>query len=450
MTSIDRRKALVNNRVFFSSMLILALGQGACVGDGLNDEERRALGEFVLTQIPPSPTNAVADDAEAAQLGQQWFFEPRFSGPITVAASEGGLGPVGATGLVSCASCHDPAAGGVDNRSPGGVSLAAGFTGRTAPTVINSAYSTWQFWDGRKDSLWSQALGPIESPVEHNTSRLHVARVIFQFYKEPYEALFGPMPDLEDTSRFPETRPADANDDVDGMTTRGRPGDEFWAAIAEEDQDAINRVFSNFGKAIEAYERRLVDEGSPFDRFMAGDLEAMPSAAVRGAKLFVGKASCNECHSGPALSDFTFRNIGTPQAGEHVPAEDRGRADGIPQVRGDIFNGAGAFSDDRAKGQAVLDAIDEGDHNVGAFKVPTLRNVTMTAPYMHTGAVPNMSDLLKFYNDGNSSSGFVGQVDEAIVPLGLTEAELTDIAEFLKALEGDPLPAELVGPPALP
>lgn len=431
-------------------VLCVLLLAGACVGDGLNEEQRRALGELVLTALPPSPTNAHADDAAAAALGQQWFFDARFSGPIALEQSEGGLGPVGATGRVARASCHDPAAAGVDHRSPGGVSLGAGFTGRASPTEINAAYSPWLFWDGRKDSLWSQALGPIESPVEHNTSRLHVARVIHLHYKDKYEAVFGALPDLTDTARFPETTPVDSDNDVDGMTTRGRPGDEHWQSMSAADQQEINRVFASFGKALEAYERLLIDEGSAFDRFMGGDLEAMSSAAVRGAKLFVGGASCNECHSGAVLSDFTFRNIGTPQNGEHVPGEDRGRADGIAQVRDDIFNGAGAFSDDPGEGFKKLEGIEEGDSTIGAFKVPTLRNVTRTAPYMHTDAVPDMAEVMRFYNDADSSSGFVGDVDEAIAPLDLSPEELSDLTEFLKALDGDPLSEAIVTAPALP
>lgn len=433
-----------------AAAMCLPFGSVACDGDGLNNAEREALSEMVLAPLPPSPTNAVADDPDAAALGKMFYFDTRFSGPLTVDGGEAGLGPIGATGRVACVSCHEPTAGGVDQRSRGGVSVAAGFTGRASPTVLNAAYSPWLFWDGRADSLWSQALGPIEAPVEHNTSRLHVARVIHQLYKEPYETLFGALPDLDDTDRFPDTIPADPENDVDEMTTRGRPGDAYWDAMSAEDQELINRVFSNFGKAIEAYERQLVDTSSPFDRFMAGDVEAMPSAAVRGAKLFVGKASCNECHDGPAFSDGTFRNIGIPQEGEHVPAEDRGRADGIESVRASIFNGAGVFSDDESAGTKKLADIEEGDENIGAFKVPTLRNVTLGAPYMHTGAVQDMSAVMDFYNDADSTSGFVGQIDDTIEPLLLSEAELNDLAEFLAALEGDALAEDIVAPPTLP
>src|SRR5947207_13508900 len=108
-----------------------------------------------------------------------------------------------------------------------------------------------------------------------------------------------------------------------------------YNAMAADDKVAVNRVFSNFGKAVEAYERQLVDRSSALERFLAGDEDALSASAVRGAKLFVGRAACNECHSGPALADGKFHNHGVPQSGSKVPAVDNGRSDGITQVLGD-------------------------------------------------------------------------------------------------------------------
>src|SRR5205814_5979480 len=253
---------------------------------------------MALPALPTSPSNTFADNPAAAELGQQFFYDKRFSGPVIEASDD--LGPVGTMATMSCATCHDPARGGADIRPLGATSRGAAWTGRNAPTVINAVHSPWIFWDGRRDSLWSQALGPIEGGAEMNSGRLQVARVIFDKYREPYEKLFGAMPGMEDVDRFP---PA------------GKPGLPAFDNMAAPDKTAVNRVFANFGKAIEAYERKLVDKSSKFDRFLAGDDTALSAQAQRGARLFVGKAACNECHSGPMLADGKFHNHGVPHHG---------------------------------------------------------------------------------------------------------------------------------------
>jgi cytochrome c peroxidase len=418
---------MTNRALLFSAMTAFA----GCHLDTLTDEDRSQLQSMTLVPLPASPSNSFADNKDAAALGQQLFFDKRFSGPL-VESSE--LGPAGTSGTVACATCHDPAAGGADVRGLGGTSLGAAWTKRNAPTVINAAYSSWLFWDGRRDSLWSQALGPVESDHEANTSRLQVARTIFDKYRVAYEGVFGPMPAMDDASRFP---PA------------GKPGDPAFDGMAAADQVAVNRVFANFGKAIEAYERKLVDPSSAFDRFMGGDDTALSPAAVRGAKLFVGKAACNECHSGPTFSDGKFHNHGVPQHGTKVPATDRGRTDGVPQLLQTEFNTAGVYSDmNRPDRWKDLRAVD-GD--LGAFKTPTLRNVGKTGPYMHTGEFANLWDVVNWYNQAAGTDGFVGKREEAsLVPLQLTNDELIDLVEFLKSLAGDPLPASLVSAPQLP
>jgi cytochrome c peroxidase len=318
---------------------------------------------------------------------------------------------------------------------PPNVSIAAGHTGRNAATVLNSAYQLWQFWDGRKDSLWAQALGPAESAVEHNGSRLLFAHLIYDLYRTPYEAVFGPLPDLADAVRFPP---------------EGKPGDPAWDGMAPADQDAVNRVFVNFGKALEAYERLLVDRDSPFDRFMGGDESALSEAAIRGAKLFVGRASCNECHFGGNLTDGAFHNIGTPQMGPNVPAVDDGRAAGIATVLADPFNGAGAYSDDPSAA-GHLDGLAAAPADEGAFKTPTLRSVALTAPYMHNGVFTSLRDVVLHYRDGGGPPGsFSGTLDPSIFPLTLSDQDVDDLVAFLGALTGAPLPASLTTAPVLP
>ena len=424
----------------WTALALLTCAACAAAPD-LTESERTALSDFAIAAAPPDPTNALADSPAAATLGQQLFFDARFSGPLLVGdnGSNGATGPAGASGTVACASCHDPARGGADVRSrPGNTSLGSSWTGRNAPTVYNAAYSPWQFWDGRRDSLWSQALGPIESPIEHNFSRLQVAHLLSQLYRSAYGEVFGTMPDLSGTGRFPPS---------------GKPGVTAWDQMAPADQATIDRIFSNFGKAIEAYERKLVDRDSPFDRYIAGNATALSAAAVRGAKLFVGRASCNECHFGPTLSDGRFHNTGVPQVGATVPAVDDGRTDGLVKVLATEFNAAGAYSDapDGARLQAAVAAAAQDPGPLqGAFKTPGLRGVARTAPYMHTGAFATLRDVVLFYRDGGGSSGFAGTKDISMQPLLLSDRDVDDLVAFLESLSGAPLPASLVTAPVLP
>jgi cytochrome c peroxidase len=208
-------------------------------------------------------------------------------------------------------------------------------------------------------------------------------------------------------------------------------------------------VYANFGKSVEAYERLLVDKSSKFDRFLAGNETELSASALRGAKLFVGKAACNECHSGPMMADNKFHNHGVPQHGTKVPATDRGRYAGIPQLLADEFNTAGQYSDmNKADRWSALHSVDA---DVGAFKTPTLRNVSKTGPYMHTGGFANLWDVVNWYNQAAGTDGFSGTREAAsLVPLKLTNEEMADLVEFLKALDGDPLPDALTRAPALP
>ncbi len=395
-------------------------------GDAFTPEERRSLEGLKLGAVPASPTNSKADDAAAATLGQKFFFDTRFSGALNVASD---LGAVGEVGKVACASCHNPGQGGADTRSGQATSLAAGFTGRNAPTVYNVAYNSgWLFWDGRKDSVWSQALGPPESGVEHNGTRLQYVQLIRTAYSSEYSGVFGALP---------------AN--LESLPATGMPGQPNYDNLSTADKTAVDRVYSNFGKAIEAYERKLLDKDSKFDKYMAGDMGAMSAEAIRGAKLFVGKAKCDDCHSGGNFTDGLFHNIGVPQVGSKVPATDEGRAAGIPQVLGDRFNRNGDFSD--TKQNTHLTGLAAAAKDQGAFKTPTLRSIAKTAPYMHTGHLATLKDVVEFYNKGGEASGYVGTKDSSMQPLGLTAAEVNDLVAFLQALDGATLPTALTTKP---
>ncbi|MGH7272418.1 MAG: cytochrome c peroxidase, partial [Polyangiaceae bacterium] len=235
--------------------------------------ERALLRQLAPARLPlPSvdASNRYANDARAAAWGQTLFFDPGFSGKLLDGDDDAGphtLGRRGQTGRVACAGCHVPSAGFLDNRTLGHeISLAAGWGRRRAPSLLDVGQARLLMWDGRRDALYNQPFGPIESPVEMNSSRLYVAEQVFARYKAEYEAIFGPMPDLGDARRFP---PLDADrtgcqpNTVDAEpvcrgSEHGLPGDgaEF-DGLAPADGIAVTRVVVNVGKALGAYERLL-------------------------------------------------------------------------------------------------------------------------------------------------------------------------------------------------
>lgn len=398
------------------------------------DELARIYRRSPLGELPPAPTNNAADSAPAAALGQFLFFDTRLS----------------ANGEVSCATCHQPARGFSD-----GQALAKGlaFDTRNTPSLLNVAFNHWFFWDGRADSLWSQALTPLENPREIGSDRLHIAHRVAAdaALGAAYERVFGKLPVLTDSARFPPH----ARPDPDPRSAMARA----WQAMAPSDRTAINRVFSNLGKAIEAYERQLISGPSPFDTYVEGlrtgdpaKQGALSPAAARGLKLFVGAAHCAACHTGPSLSDGEFHNLGLPLLPGEAP--DRGRADGIPLVRADIFNAAGPFTDDPAgTARRRLRFLPPPQSQLGAFKTPSLRNVALTAPYMHDGRFATLPQVLEFYARGKAASHgrLVGARDVILnlVP-HLTAAQSADLVAFLMALTGGPPPPALTEPPPEP
>jgi cytochrome c peroxidase len=342
-------------------------------------EELRTLWMASLETLPADPTNRVADDPRAAALGRRLFFDTRLS----------------ANGQVACATCHKP-----ELEFQDGTPLATGVgrTNRRTMPIAGAAYSPFLFWDGRKDSLWAQALGPLESPVEHGGTREQYARVIASHYREEYETIFGTMPALSS-------------------------------------REEATRVFVNIGKAIAAYERGVQYGPSRFDAYV--DILASTGGAPRhvlsadevaGAKLFIGKANCTQCHNGPLFTNSEFHNTGIP-AVSTLPA-DRGRFTGSAAVLNDEFNCRSRWSD--APGSCrELEFMAVASHEMErAFKVPSLRGVGKRAPYMHAGQLTTLAEVLDHYNRAPAAPA--GHTE--LKPLKLNARELRQLEAFLRAL----------------
>lgn len=341
-------------------------------------EQLRSLSLAELEPLPPDPSNRVADDPRAVALGNRLFFDARLS----------------SNGKVSCASCHIPSRAFQDDKP---LANGVGTTSRRTMPIAGTAYAPFLFWDGRKDSLWSQALGPLESPVEHGGSREQYARIVATHYRAEYEQLFGPLPDLSQ-------------------------------------RDGVTAVFVNVGKSIAAFERRIQYGPSRFDRYvdaLSNDGRAPENVLTRdeiaGLRLFLGKANCTQCHNGPLLTNNEFHNTGVPSGA----AADRGRMAGVRAVLADEFNCRSRWSDAKPEQCAELDFIVTDAHELErAFKVPSLRNVADRAPYMHAGQISTLEEVIAHYNKAPAAPA--GHTE--LKPLRLNATEVRQLTAFLRTL----------------
>jgi len=414
-------------------------------GPGLDDftDAERALLERLtpLGPVPADPTNAFADDPEAAALGQMLFFDKDFSGPLVVGddGTNGGVGRPGEVGKVSCASCHAVGSVALDDRrsQPNNVSLGTNFMGRNSLGLVNSSYYQWTNWGGRFDSQWSLPTAVAENATTMRSTRLDVVHLIFAKYRTEYDAIFPvPLdpaldPAAADASRFPPSgKPA-------GPTEP--PG--VFESMTPEDRLIVNRIYANYGKALAAYMRTLTSANAPFDRYVAGDRSAITDGAKRGLHTFLAK--CTGCHIGPNFADDDFHALAVPQIGPHVPATDFGRFQDVNGLLGSAFNSNGVFSDDTTTGR--LTGLVQEEAQRGKFRTKSLRNVAGSGPFMHAGQLATLEDVVEFYNAGGGDVGTTGIVkDPLIVPLGLDTQQKADLVEFLGTLTGEPIPAHLV------
>ena len=468
---------------------------------------------------PPDPSNRFFDTPGAASLGKLFYFDPRFSGNTTLVDSIGrsvssARSPKGSPADVSCASCHNPTHAGTDVTSmPNTVSIGAGIYDVNGQQTLNAAFFPLLYWNGRSDSLWAQALAVNESGFSMNGTRLQTFWTIVDYYLDRYTAVFGdPLPQKITSAEFPLSgKPGTTPDCVNE-----RPKFPF-DCMTDTDQEIVSRVFVNFGKAIAAYEDTLVSRDSPFDKFVRDGpgSDWISDAAKRGAMLFVGKASCIDCHNGPLLSDTKFHNIGVPQSGEHVPTvadcPPGGACDCTPgaevstcapsgawagalklnaateskNVKNDFRRDSKPWSDNPGGIEpcatteigaqpacgAPSDPLDPSLK--GAWRTPSLRDVALTAPYMHDGYYETLTQVVQHYNMGGASSAATafqlpvcGTVDAAapacmapdagahqaaeIKPLDLSDDEVSDLVAFLGTLTGAPLSKDASANPDLP
>jgi len=293
-----------------------------------------------LTLLPktiPSPDSNPLTAAKV-ELGKQLFFDPRLSGDNTM----------------SCATCHIPDQAFADGqaKSPG---QGGRLSNRNTQGLANIGLFTNFFWDGRAASLEEQALGPIQSPDEMNQSLDELERELnaIRGYVQQFREVFG------------------------SQVTR----------------DGI-------AKALAAFQRTLVTQASPFDRYLAGDDDAISGAAKRGLELFQGDAGCIRCHHGPLLSDNKFHRIGASW---------------------------------RDCGRGLITHKPEDDYR---FRTPSLRNVAQTAPYMHDGSLETLYDVVMFYFRGVPKSSPEGKPLDIEPRLDSSFSDIDNLVAFLRSLTG--------------
>ena len=330
----------------------------------------------------PDPSNRVSGNAQAIALGEKFFFEPRLS----------------AKGNILCATCHVPYRAWQDGRAR---ALGLVEVDRNTPSLLNVRWNRWFGWDGAGDSLWAQSVRPILDPREMGGSAAHAAALVRgePEYACRYRKAFGAPPPAEDEA--------------------------LLAAI---------------GKALAAFQETLVTGRSPFDEFRdvleRGESQRAadyPAAARRGLQIFIGKGACITCHLGPAFTNGEFHDVGIAhfiRRGEVDP----GRHGGIRRLKASPFNMLTRYNDDASGASAIKTRHVALEHrNFGEFKVPSLRNVALTAPYMHNGSLATLADVVRHYSELNLER-LHADGESILKPLRLSDQEVADLVAFLESL----------------
>ncbi|MDL2399451.1 cytochrome-c peroxidase [Rhizobium mayense] len=358
-----------------------------------NSEEAIILGMSPMPEPPSDPTNRLAQAAGAIALGRRLFFDSRLS--------QGNV--------VSCASCHNPLEGWADGR-PLAQGLALG--DRNTPSLANSSYQRWFGWTGASATLWQQIIRAITNPHEMGGTPVAVAELLET--DTIYSATFKDVL-------------ADAY---------GRSIDHSVGSLNEPKTKLVAAA-----KAIAAFVATLSYGCAPFDRFVdglrtssAGEQEAISSSAKRGLKIFIGKGRCNTCHYGPLFSDREFHDLKVPGRDGKF-SDDTGRYLGLEQLAADGFGPNSDFSDSKdSEIGNLINYTKKLPENVGQFRTPSLRNVSLTAPYMHAGQYTSLLAVLDHYSEMADAMVLNHSDEGVLVPLFLTISEKNDLISFLETL----------------
>ena len=419
LMSVTDRSAFKVKSLTAAVLLFLAFSaaQAASEEADWTDNEKnilRSLWIGSLGEPPRDPSNRVDQSATAAALGEKLFFDKNLS-------SDGSL---------ACASCHEPERAFTDGRA---LAHGLGHVPRNAPSLVGAAYLPWLYWDGRRDSLWAQALTPFEALNEMGTTRTALVRHVLSTpdLRNAYTAAFGPIPEeLADRIGFVEGGPF------------GSPEQKAaWDRANLEDRKSINQAFSNLGKAIAAFETTIRHSPSRFDRYVEAILankrpaqsDALSTDEIAGLKLFIHepRTRCLRCHNGPLFTNFDFHNVGTGTFSG--PTLDYGRIFGLSAAQLDEFNCLGDFSDAPSRACEDLRFVGSSDHTgsvMGAFKVPGLRNVSHTGPYMHDGRFATLADVLQHYKEPEIQEG----MSHELIGVNFSKEEMRQLEAFLLTL----------------
>jgi cytochrome c peroxidase len=360
--------------------LLMFAVSAAALAATFTDEEAKKIAAHGPWPAPwsPDPSNRVSGNKNAIDLGERLFFERRLS----------------VNGQLSCSRCHLPERNWSDGL-PRAVGIAK--VDRNAPSVVNVRYHHWFGWDGAHDSVWAQSINPMLDPRELGMNAASVAKLL--------------RGDKDLSCRYRKT---------------------FGAAPAADDE----KILVDAAKALAAFQETLVSGPTAFDDFREalarGDAQAMaryPESAQRGLKIFIGKGACDTCHVGPAFTNGEFYATGVAQKDA-----DSGRYEGVKKLLGDRMNLLGPNNDDPKRSTAVgTRQISLEPSELGEFKVPSLRNLESTMPYMHNGSLATLRDVVKHFSeispDRPHSDG-----EQTLKPLHLTDGETADLVAFLQTL----------------
>lgn len=346
-------------------------------------------------------TNHWCDDLAAAELGHLIFFDPGFS----------------SNGSISCATCHQP-----DKAFADGLALNEGLSRgvHNTLTILDAAHQTWFNWDGKFDSMWGQVHGPMTHPREMGATLGSIAKRICESdeLSSRYESLFGKLP----------------------------------SGHLSESQ--CEQIVANTGKAVAAYERKLVTGPSPMDRWIDRwrdlnkpreadkvPLDDLPPEAVQGLDTFTSRGNCWLCHVGTLLSDGEFHALGAAPRNDLI--SDGGRFDAIGVLRNSPFRASGDYSDaPRGEQAAIVDSLVAQPDQWGAFRTPALRNVALTPPYFHQGQFDSLENVVDFYSTLEGSVSMDHHRESVLKRRDFSEYEKRGLLAFLRALSGTPPPLQ--------